>query len=1496
VHNTFKIKTAALLLAVMVLAAMFPMSSPVAYAESKPSNVDSIDELLPVSDADQYADQYIETIASEVDPVDEWLPVGGVEPYVGHELSMEEAMAIPVTVTAVSRSPVQSHQPAQSVPGGIRYGYNWLADPQNTGNNSTILTTLYEAFVLYAEAAYALNETYTVSRDPRWYHNGSIDIRNLNIPYDGYRGTGENLILLAYTTFRNDNPQYYMISSNYDYSMTSLTDGFFVTFTPLFWPEYADPAVRLTCQARIEEKYQEYVSLISTVTADYDTVRLVHDKMLAERAYSYINNSTDQNPYAHNILGVMDTTTNGPVCESFVMAFSYLLHRLGVGDAITVVGWARSGQGSGSGAHAWSLVKIGGIYYYVDPTWDNRDETRTTSTNYDYGGQVNDLYYKYFMVGSGNTDFGAGNDSSAIHWAAGPVPVAGYFDRPYYGLPGNISANDYTTPSGYKYLTDNGYRGRDTVTIADNYPYCIGKSALLLGTVLESLEGNPIFFRVGDTTYRWNRGPYHCGTFALGTTPEIRLYNWAYDSTKTGISTAFTGTVPLILNTDYRAEAEPGESGDTIRVWLYGIGEYRGIDFVTITLDNAQTPMITAQPLRANYAQNEAATALSVTASNFDGGLLSYQWYANTVNSVLGGEPISGANASTFIPATNTPGTVYYYVAVTNTNENVPAITTATATSVAVPVNVSVPVIDITDAPTTALSGIDLTLSATVVPGNATQQTIVWTLRSTINTTASISGNTLSAKGAGTVVVRATIIDGVKIGTSYTKDFEITVTLPLGIAEFSIPGSVKPALIDNEAGTIDLFMEAGTDLKSLTPEIVYWGSSISPSSGVTQNFTNPVVYTVTAESGDTKTYLVTVVLDTICYISSFTVEGTVGPAVINQTEKTIKLYMLGGTALDSLSPVIDIWGASVTPGSEVRQDFRSPVTYTVTAANGNTVSYVVTVRIAAADGIGFSGLYQPSSATNLTNKLERYFYFGSYLDGAVNRPRPWYVIGEEDGALVLMQRYGYANERMAFHSVSTDALTWSQSDIYRYLNNAGNTTSRFADFFLNGELDSVRRTDVKTIDYVSGGANNYLELDRDSSYNTRFYLLSCNSGGMSPTWSASLEDNANKVLRTESSSINGANEYYWFRSVSFNLLTNSYTSSRAYRCNIQGDGLSFSELAPLIPTSLCHIRPVFKLDPNVIIFVSEIGGGGIGAMSANTDYLAGTGNGSNYKLTVIGGGDGAAVGTLAGVKSGTVYASSNGYLLSGLNAVPAGEGNYTINYKIVQNNNGVRGIVGYGSSSNLTNVNIETNDLEDGGYMVYVWLQKNNTVQSHEATMPQYFTLMVGGQPPPGVTVSGQIKSYHPQHETTLELWRAGETEAIYSRTIPAAQSGSGQWTQDFAFPGVEPGTYTLVISKPAHTNFTVRNIVVAGRDTDLRQDSRPEVQLMTLRCGDINGDGNINNSDLTILWQQANYNRSAAAADNKLCDLNGDGLINNIDLTILWLAYNYNRGAVEIN
>ena len=86
-----------------------------------------------------------------------------------------------------------------------------------------------------------------------------------------------------------------------------------------------------------------------------------------------------------------------------------------------------------------------------------------------------------------------------------------------------------------------------------------------------------------------------------------------------------------------------------------------------------------------------------------------------------------------------------------------------------------VPVTGILDVPASAAAGTDLTLTGTVTPADATNQSIVWSVKSAGATGANIAGNILSTTGAGTVIVTAAIVSGVSQATDYTQDFTVIV-------------------------------------------------------------------------------------------------------------------------------------------------------------------------------------------------------------------------------------------------------------------------------------------------------------------------------------------------------------------------------------------------------------------------------------------------------------------------------------------------------------------------------------------------------------------------------------------------------------------------------------------------------------------------------------------------------------------------------------------------
>lgn len=77
------------------------------------------------------------------------------------------------------------------------------------------------------------------------------------------------------------------------------------------------------------------------------------------------------------------------------------------------------------------------------------------------------------------------------------------------------------------------------------------------------------------------------------------------------------------------------------------------------------------------------------------------------------------------------------------------------------------------------------------------------------------------------------------------------------ILSFSIAEPACDGVIDQVSMTVTLSFPGGTDITNLVPNIVISeGAQISPASGVAQDFTNPVEYTVTAMNGTTAVYTV----------------------------------------------------------------------------------------------------------------------------------------------------------------------------------------------------------------------------------------------------------------------------------------------------------------------------------------------------------------------------------------------------------------------------------------------------------------------------------------------------------------------------------------------------------------------------------------------------------------------------------------------------------------
>jgi hypothetical protein len=171
----------------------------------------------------------------------------------------------------------------------------------------------------------------------------------------------------------------------------------------------------------------------------------------------------------------------------------------------------------------------------------------------------------------------------------------------------------------------------------------------------------------------------------------------------------------------------------------------------------------------------------------------------------------------------------------------------------------------------------------------------------------------------------------------------------------------NPGVINEPAKTIAVTVPFGTNVTALaatfttTGANVKVGAVVQTSTATANNFTAPVVYTVTAADATTVNYTVTVTaaLNPAKAMTAYSFVGfPANPGVINELAKTIAVTVPFGTNVTALVATFTTTGVSATVGATAQtstataNNFTAPVVYTVTATDATTVNYTVTVTVA----------------------------------------------------------------------------------------------------------------------------------------------------------------------------------------------------------------------------------------------------------------------------------------------------------------------------------------------------------------------------------------------------------------------------------------------------------------------------------------------------------------------------------------------------------------------
>lgn len=176
------------------------------------------------------------------------------------------------------------------------------------------------------------------------------------------------------------------------------------------------------------------------------------------------------------------------------------------------------------------------------------------------------------------------------------------------------------------------------------------------------------------------------------------------------------------------------------------------------------------------------------------------------------------------------------------------------------------------------------------------------------------------------------------------------------------------ATIDANAYTVAVTLPYGTDLTALVATFtVSPGASakvadVAQVSGTTTNdFTAAVVYVVTAEDGSTQNWTVTVSTEaplTGKDILTYTIAEV--DATVNATDHSVTATLPYGTDVTALVATFTLSEEATAKVADVEQvsgttanDFTNPVVYTVTAQDGTTQDWTVTIALGAASSEAF---------------------------------------------------------------------------------------------------------------------------------------------------------------------------------------------------------------------------------------------------------------------------------------------------------------------------------------------------------------------------------------------------------------------------------------------------------------------------------------------------------------------------------------------------------------
>ena len=108
-------------------------------------------------------------------------------------------------------------------------------------------------------------------------------------------------------------------------------------------------------KSKLDKKVNKLISATKSMN-NYERVKYFHDYIVLNT--DYVENKAN----SHNLYGVL--IEGEAVCEGYARALQYLCNRSGI-ECLFITGMSKDQH------HGWNLVKLGGDFYHIDPTWND---------------------------------------------------------------------------------------------------------------------------------------------------------------------------------------------------------------------------------------------------------------------------------------------------------------------------------------------------------------------------------------------------------------------------------------------------------------------------------------------------------------------------------------------------------------------------------------------------------------------------------------------------------------------------------------------------------------------------------------------------------------------------------------------------------------------------------------------------------------------------------------------------------------------------------------------------------------------------------------------------------------------------------------------------------------------------------------------------------------------------------------------------------------------